>query len=360
MRRVRSSMVLLGICVIALLIGGLRLATERTPLPVGSSYSAQPDGVLALYTWSAMLGGRPNRVQEIALTDAEVPAMVLVVQPEMPLDSTARDAFDVVAQNGGTLVVAGDSLPWLLYARSLGVTVEPLRSGASSASTPDSGITLPIVSRYRLRADAASPLLVTPGGDWVALRMPYRQGSLVVLASPGPLTNAALNAADGQTARFVYREVLPDAVRGRALAFDEAHHSFAPPTPAPTTLNQLLFETAPGRAVVYVALLVFVYLALSGRRLGPALPARPPAQTRRTMYEHVQMLANLYRRARQLAVARDAFGRHFARQLARGAGSSRGAAALASAVVRIESARSEAELIAAVAAAQTIAVQKDT
>jgi hypothetical protein len=360
MRRVRSSMVLLGICVIALLIGGLRLATERTPLPAGSSYSAQPDGVLALYTWSAIVGGRPNRLQEIALTDAEVPAVVLVVQPETPLDSMARDAFDVVAQDGGTLVVAGDSLPWLLYARSLGVTVQPLRSGASTASTPDSGLTLPIASRFRLRADDATPLLITPDGDWVALRMPYRQGSLVVLASPGPLTNVALDAADGQTARFVYRELLPQAVRGGVLAFDEVHHSFAPPTPAPTTLNQLLFETAPGRAVVYVALLTFAYLALSGRRLGPPLPARPPAATRRTMYEHVQTLANLYRRAGQLAVVREAFGRQYARQLARGGGPPGVAATLASALVRIESARTEAELIAAVAAAQTVAVQKDT
>jgi hypothetical protein len=346
-------MVLLGICVVALLIGGLRLATERTPLPGGSSYSAQPDGVLALYTWSEVVGGRPTRVQDIPMPDSQAPAMVLVVQPETPLDSTSQDAFDTVAQNGGTLVVAGDSVAWLLYARSLGITVEPLRSGASSASTPDSGLTLPVIARYRLRADGATPLLVTANGDWVALRMPYRQGSLIVLASPGPLTNAALDASDGQTARFVYREVLPQAVRGAALAFDEVHHSFAPPTPAPTTLNQLLFDTTPGRAVMYVALLTFAYLALSGRRLGPPVPARAPTETRRTMYEHVQMLANLYRRGRQLAVVRDAFGRHYARLLARGGGSPKRTAELASAVVRIEAARTEAELIAAVAAAQT-------
>jgi hypothetical protein len=322
-------------------------------LPGGSSYSAQPDGVLALYTWSEVVGGRPTRVQDIPIPDSLTLAMVLVVQPETPLDSTAQDAFDTVAQDGGTLVVAGDSVAWLLYARSLGITVEPVRNGASSASTPDSGLTLQVVTRYRLRADGATPLLVSPNGDWVALRMPYRQGSLVVLASPGPLTNGALDASDGQTARFVYREVLPQAARGGALAFDEVHHSFAPPTPAPTTLTQLLFDTAPGRAVVYLSLLTFAYLALSGRRLGPPVPARPPTETRRTMYEHVQMLANLYRRGRQQAVVRDAFGRHYSRLLARGGGSPKRVAALASAITRIEAARTEAELIAAVAAAQT-------
>ena len=47
MSRLRSSMVLLGICVVALLIGTLRVVTQRTPLPTGSSYSAQPDGAQA-------------------------------------------------------------------------------------------------------------------------------------------------------------------------------------------------------------------------------------------------------------------------------------------------------------------------
>jgi hypothetical protein len=72
------------------------------------------------------------------------------------------------------------------------------------------------------------------------------------------------------------------------------------------------------------------------------------------------VLANLYRRARQLGVVRDAFGRKYARQLARGGGSPAAAATLASAVVRIESARTEAELIGAVAAAQTLVAHQDT
>ena len=52
MSRVRSSMVLLGICIVALLIGTLRVATDRPPLPTGSSYSTQPDGAQGLYDWA--------------------------------------------------------------------------------------------------------------------------------------------------------------------------------------------------------------------------------------------------------------------------------------------------------------------
>jgi hypothetical protein len=330
-------MALLGICAVALVIGGLRLLTERTPLPAGSSYSGQPDGALAVYAWFDALGGRTLRLQDLVLDESQ-PTSLVVLQPERPLDSTAHDAFDGVAQRGGTLVVAGDSLPWLLYTRSLGVVVEPLRASVSSARTPD-GLAFPFVARYRLGAAASQPLLVTEDGEIVALRTAYKGGSLLVIASPEPLTNAALGRAPA--ARFVYREIISPSLGG-TLTFDEVHHSFAPAAAGTKSINQLLFDTAPGRAIVYAALLTFAFLALRGRRLGPPLPARPPTETRRTMYEHVQMLAGLYRRAGQLGAARQAFSRHYARLRTR---SDRSAA-----LRRIETARTESDLIAAVAA----------
>jgi hypothetical protein len=344
-------MVLLGICVVTLLIGTLRVATDRTPLPTGSSYSPQPDGAQGLYDWAETIGASSSRLQDQLLPDGQAAATLVVLQPETMLGSTALDAFDEVPRQGGTLVVAGDSLPWLLYARHLGITVEPIRNGADGASTPDGALALPIISRYRLRADGATPLLIAPSGDWVALRMPYKEGSLVVLATPQPLTNAGLR--DPQTARFVFREVMSQA-NGHPFIVDEAHHSFAPRLAGgPATVNQLLFETSAGRAVIFAAVLTFLYVLLSGRRLGPALPARPPTETRRTMYEHVQMLANLYRRAGQFAVVRAAFSRHLARSIARGAsGSPKRTAALVAALARVEAARTESELVAAVASAQ--------
>jgi hypothetical protein len=354
-------MVLLGIAVGALLIGGLRLATEHTPLPVGSSYSTEPGGARGLFEWAAAVGGSPVRIQDASLpglTSGQVPTTLLVLQPEAPLDPAAQVAFDNVPRQGGTLVVAGDSLPWLLYTEALGVTVEPVSDSFTTASTPDGALTIDVMYRFRLTSDGdgSSPLLVAANGDVVALRMPYKQGSLVVLATPEPLTNAGL--ADASTARFVYRQILTPAspVSPGALptlAFDEAHHSFAPPTAGPTTLNQLLFDTSIGRAIGYTVLLVFMFLLLGGRRLGPPLAARPPMAARRTMYEHVQMLADLYRRAGQVAVVRRSFDEHYKRELARGIVSSpKRVAALSLALARVEAARNTAELIAAVAAAE--------
>jgi hypothetical protein len=342
MSHIRSSLILLGICVVALLIGALRLATERTPLPVGSSYSTEPLGAQALYEWTGAVGGTPSRLQEAVVDDADPPASVLVLQPETVIDPAARQAFDTVPERGGTLVVAGDSLAWTLYARQLGITVEPIRGGTTSVSTADGQLDLNVQARYRVEADDASPVLEDGQGNWIALRRPYRNGSLIVIATPEPLLNRSLG--DDQVARFVYRELLTNA---STIAFDEAHHSFMPPnTPgAPVTVEQLVLNTPAGRALLYAAAVVFVFLLLTGRRLGPPLVGHGPTETRRTMYEHVQMLANLYRRAGQFGVVRAAFARHYQREAARLG--SRG-----DALVRIELARNDAELIAAVSAAQ--------
>jgi len=207
---------------------------------------------------------------------------------------------------------------------------------------------LPFASRYRLRAENAQPLLVRDNGDQVAVRLPYKQGTLIVIASADPLTNAHLR--DDATARFVFRQIISPAA-GHALAFDEIHHTFGPGAPGPTTVNTLLFQTPVGRAVVYAAVLTFFYLLLSDRRLGPPLRARPANESQRTMYEHVQMLANLYRRAGQLQVVREVFARHYGRLLARGSASSKRTAGLVDAAARVEAAKTECELIAAVAAA---------
>jgi hypothetical protein len=97
--------------------------------------------------------------------------------------------------------------------------------------------------------------------------------------------------------------------------------------------------------VIYVALLTFLYLLLRGRRIGPPVRRLDPTETQRTMYEHVQMLANLYRRAGQFRVVHDHFVHQYARLMARGARTPRKEEAFA----RVQSARTESELVAVIA-----------
>ena len=339
MRRVRSSLVLLGISVVAVLIGALRLATEPTTSPPGTSYSAQPDGAKVLYTWLESMGASPTRLQEPSVDPTT--ATLLVVQPESPIDRQARDAFDAVPEHEGTLVVAGDSAAWLLYARSLGVSVELVDRQRLDVTGSD-GLQVSVKTRFRVRADGAEPLLVSDDGDWIALKQTYKQGKLIVLATPELFTNAGL--ADDSAARFVFREIVSPASNGK-VAFDEVHHTFASAGTGPPTFQRLLFTTPAGRAVIYVASLTFAFLLLGGRRLGPPLPAQLPGAAPRTMYEHIQMLAGLYRRASQFRVMRDALANHYARAVAR-----KSSPVTAESVARMRAARSESELIAALAA----------
>jgi Domain of unknown function (DUF4350) len=343
MSRLRSSLILLTLCVGALLASWLQLTRDSARLPLGSSYSYQPDGAAALFLWSEALGGSPRRLDDATGPSDQVGRTLIVLQPETPLGRADRDAFDEIARDGGTLVLAGDSAALVFYARELGVAFEPIQITSSVVAQGD---TLAVHSRYRLRGDG-SPLLSAPNGDVLAVRRPYLGGTLIVVASPEPFTNSALR--DQGSARFVYRNVLAGA---QAIAFDEVHHSYAPPSAAePATLQDLLFDTPPGRAVLYAAALTFGFLLLAGRRLGPPLAEPSPTETRRTMYEHVQMLASLYRRAGQLATIRGAFARHYQRRAASTVLAPARASLLDDAVLRVRNARSETELIAAVSAA---------
>jgi hypothetical protein len=330
-------MVLLGICVVAVLIGALRLATEQQQQPIGSSVSAAPDGALGVYTWLTDTGAQTSRLTSRAI-DPDV-GSVVIVQPQALPDSTTRQALNRVADRGGTLVLAGDSLQWLVTARSLGVTVEPA-TPSQRTLTPD-GLEVAISPRFRVRAAGAQPLLVTEDGQLAGLSLAYRRGTLIVIASATPLTNAGLR--DDATARFVYRAIVAP-LQDQSVAFDEYQRVPDTSGSAPATLNQLLLQSPAGRALLYVSLLIFAYLLLTGRRLGPALAMRSAADSQRTMYEHVQMLGNLHQRAGQLNVVREAFLRHYSRLYAR-AGM---APAEAEALARVQSARTEAELVSAV------------
>jgi hypothetical protein len=335
-------MVLLGICVVALLIGALRLATQRAELPAGSSLSSGPDGALALYSWLEDAGVQTQR-QSTRAVAPEVNS-VMIIDPPAMLDTSAKEALDGVADRGGTLILAGDSLQWLVAARALGVTVEPAEQ-TTHMLTPD-GQRLPEGARFRLSADGAQPLLLTDDGQWLGLEMPYRNGKLIVVASPVPFTNAGLN--DDANARFVFRQFV-SPLAGQSLAFDEYQRMPGGAGSDSTSVNQLLFQTPTGLAIVYAALLTFAYLFLAGRRLGPALTVRSAAESQRTMYEHVQMLADLYRRAGQLGVVRGTFRRHVTRRLARGGLTAKQRADLSNALSRIDTAHGESELTSAVA-----------
>ncbi|MGH2366796.1 MAG: hypothetical protein ACRDI2_01235, partial [Chloroflexota bacterium] len=123
------------------------------------------------------------------------------------------------------------------------------------------------------------------------------------------------------TARFVYHLLFDATGPDQTVAFDESHDALAVVDGQPVAgFGELVRQTAPGRALLYAVLLTFTYLLLSGRRLGPPLTPADPSQTGRTMFEQVQALAGLYRRAGQLDYLRRHFAEHYRRAVARSAG----------------------------------------
>ena len=179
-----------------------------------------------------------------------------------------RDRSTPYLSQGGTIVPAGDLASWLLYALSLGYGLSLISDAGSSAMTAGWGVAGSRGTfRMHRRASGATPLLVVvPGGDTVALRMPYRQGSLVVLATPVLLTNAGASVAQATVRFSSYARGCRSETGSGALLFDEVHHSFAPAGAEPATADQLLFTTAPGRALLYAGCArLFCICWLSGR-----------------------------------------------------------------------------------------------
>lgn len=398
--------------VFAILVGValLRGGREQEPLPAGSSLSAQPTGARALFLWLEAAGARTQRLQAVQGTLRGRPDTLLVIQPAFPVLPITRTVFDDVPARGGTLVLVGDSGSLQDYAarfdvhlgrtpapRTLAVPVSvPAAAPGASAPQGTSGTAgrppVRVSASHRIeRADGATPLLVTPERDWIAVRKPYRGGTLVVLSSYYPLSNEGLH--DPATARFVYQEIIAPALPSQpsqpagtsagshSVAFDETHRNLPGGAPAAGSATQLLgwvLRRPGGGAAAYAVALVFVYLLLSGRRLGPALRPVAAGGASRTMYEHVQALAGLYQRARQLPYLRQFYAHHYRRLVARAIGTdaptarpgpldaqelaSHGlppdrAAAVAEAVARIETSGSERQLVEAVRlAGQTVGV----
>ena len=312
-------------------IAWLRTQREKEDYPTGSSHSVEPDGARALFLWLEAVGARVDRLEGNQSILRARPDVLFIVQPSFGIGTTGRIAFDDVAERGGTIILAGHSPTFVEYASDLGVRATFAGSVAEEATTLPTAssprLTVPVHTRINLDGGPASrTLLQAPDGRVVAVRTPYKRGSLVVIASPLPLTNEGLR--DPDTARFIHRELIaPATVSGSpTILFDESLHldprgGLSPDASLTTRIQRFVLNTPLGWAAVYAGLLIFLYLFLSGRRLGPALrPVRAEAASR-TMYEHVQAMAGLYRRGGQFLALRAHFSRHYRRRVARALGS---------------------------------------
>jgi hypothetical protein len=135
-------------------------------------------------------------------------------------------------------------------------------------------------------------------------------GQVFATTALTPFTNAGLK--EPGNAALVYNLVLAGMGNRHTVAFDEYHHGVRPQP----SVGNWLTSTRIGWAILYSAVIVFVFLLIGGKRFGAPVPLAEHT-ARRTTAEYIQALASLKRRAgrRQTVLAhyKDRLKRHLGR-----------------------------------------------
>ncbi len=320
-RRV-DPLVLIGVVLLALTVVLAAVGTRADDEDHGrtaSVYDEGPGGAATLRRLVDALGVRTTTLEGDSFAPRIGSARVLFMLGASELVS-AQDvaALRTYLHDGGTVVVAHE----------LELFVAPLLEGfdvhlaqvPSSSATMLSGPFFTDPPAHEIQTDIGRELRLGAGWDaigtdgrapTVAMRT-EGSGTLVFVGTLTPFLTGSLANADN--ARFAVALTAAARLSGGAVAFDEYHHGLHPAA----SLLVLVERTWPGRALLFVLLTAFAYVALTGRRLGPPQPLdpRPP----RSSLEYVRGFAGLVRRAGRQEIVRDRLRRELHAGLARAAG----------------------------------------
>jgi hypothetical protein len=296
-----------AVLLIAVLLIGVAaaLAARSTPNDKDpSSRSAGDAGTLALYQWLSRLGLSVERMS--GQFDPSGADVLVVANPTTPF--TPADASQVgdLVRSGGEVIVTTDRIEIASSAELLNALGAAPNTSVLSGTSPlppsySATIDVPIdpgglVRKVPMRggldfdvpSSAGAPLL-NQQDRVVGLGIGAGSGRAYVLGSPYPLSNLGLR--QGDSALFVL--ALIERARGGRIVFDEFHHGEAGSGGAAAALAGPV-----GLAGGLAALAVFLYLLLSGRRLGRPVPARDPSRVP-SATEYVDALGALIERTAQ-------------------------------------------------------------
>jgi len=272
------------------------------------SDSAAPGGARALYLWLQSLGYRVERLEYRAFKLDDASKVMLILAPVTRPGADELNALLRWIENGGTLVLAGTTgniLPDVLPAGTLSSVGNldavlkkfdlSLRTADStSEATPRQPLLLhPPVSRARVESSSyvtgtacLVPYLGEPDRP-VAAGLAVGKGNVYILASSYALSNQGLGQADNGALLLNW---LPEPGQAGTVVFDEVHHGRSDER----SLAYLVLHEPWGWGLLYALGMVFLYLALAGRRFGRPVPSI--VDTRRAGAEYVVSLAGLLRR----------------------------------------------------------------
>ena len=321
MRRINPLYLLAAVLAVATLVfafvtvGAAPTSSGRT----GSVYDDGAGGSAALRRYLAAMGANTTTVQgDRFVPDPSAATVLFILGATEVITTSDTDNVKKFVAAGGTVIVATDlgllERP-LLDAFDIRVTgiaapgTHPLRS-AIFADPPARAIAVDRAGSLSLGPKALA--LASDGRTTIVAAVREGRGTFYVVASLGPFVAAGLGQADN--ARFALALAHDAVAIGGTVAFDEYHHGSHPST----DVLVLLQSTWPGRALVFASIVGFLYLVLSGRRLGPPVPLDPrPA---RSSLEYIRGFAGLVRRSGRGEIARRRLRRDLRGGLARALG----------------------------------------
>jgi hypothetical protein len=311
-------------------IGVAVFAANRTPKPAESDFRAStflsgPDGSQALYRVLVRLGRSVERRRTALFSLAgdtvssrgtvPVPALLVVLQPWMPLESAELEQVVRFVQQGGAVLAAGSGGG---ITRCAGWRLQPERASDESVAVRQpgrAGLRLPPAARVlaprgpgsrleglvkrrasasddvcgTLLAKARDTVVAAVNGRPVVLRLHYASGGTITLASDvGWFRNRVWRDTD---VSYVVLPLLltPQARRGRVV-WDEYHQGFGRESRSMAALTwDWMLHSPAGWAILQLVAVGLVWLAVTAVRFGPAREG--VERRRRSPLEHLEALA---------------------------------------------------------------------
>ncbi len=263
------------------------------------STSAGEKGTLALKLWLAELGYPPLEGDPSEFDPGPEIKTIFIIQPVIRVAESEWRLLDDWIEAGGALVVAGNNFETVRTMSHYDFSLELLDPPASEITaatlllnSPSITAKIPLTPDLWLASARTDfvPLLVANGKPVVAA-FEKGYGRVILSATPAIFSNLALK--DEATAAAVLNIIALAGDRG-LVWFDEWHHGFQ--TVSALGPEQWLRGTPGGRALLFVAGVVFLALLLQGRAFGRPVPLAHEIKRRGPM-EHVTAIANLNRKA---------------------------------------------------------------
>jgi hypothetical protein len=204
-------------------------------------------------------------------------------------------------EGGGLLVLAGDE-PGAQLALShyevrlswLDQPVEELMLQTPMLQSPAVETQVRVNASGVLETDRRDYVtLLASQGRPITVSVQMGTGRVILSSTAYPFSNAGLKEEGNPS--LVLNIISAAAQRG-SIWFDEWHHGLRSQPSEILGAESWLRHTSAGRALIYVAVIIFLSLVLQGQRFGRPVPL-PRTLRRRAPMEYIAAIANLSRRA---------------------------------------------------------------